>query len=306
VSEDPYTLLGVERGADDAAIRAAYRKLAKQHHPDLNPGNKAAEERFKAINAAYALLSDSEKRGRFDRGEIDAEGVEKPPERPFYRDYGDAAGRGKYRTQEGFSTEEFSTGGADFEDLLREAFGRRGGGADFPRRGADMHFTMTLGFLDAVNGVTRRITLPDGRSLDVTIPAGFKDGDVLRLKGQGSPGSAGGPAGDALIEASVQPHPLFRREGDDIVVTLPVSLKEAVLGAKVPVPTVAGQVNLAIPPNTSSGTRMRLKGRGVKGGHQYVDVEIVLPPEADPALKTFLESWTPAREFDPRAGKEGF
>jgi DnaJ-class molecular chaperone len=301
--DDPYKLLGVEPDATEAAIRAAYRKLAKENHPDLNPGKKDVEERFKAINVAYDLLSDPEKRARFDRGEIDASGAEKPKERPYYyRDFGDAAGHGKYRRAEDFGPEGVGT--ADFEDLLRQAFSRRGG-KDIPRRGADLNFTMTLGFLDAVNGVTRRITLPDGRSLDVTIPAGFKDGDVLRLKGQGAPGSGGGPAGDVLIEASVQPHPFFRREGDDIVLTLPISLKEAVLGAKIAVPTVAGTVNLAIPPNTSSGTRLRLKGRGVKGGHQYVDIEIKLPPETDAALKAFLDSWTPGTAFNPRAGMEG-
>ena len=295
--EDPYKILGVERDSTEAAIRAAYRKLAKRHHPDLNPGKPEAEERFKAINAAYALLSDPEKRARFDRGEIDASGAERPPERPFYRDFGDAAGRAKYRSETAFAPEDLES---LFGDLFRERM-RRGARA----RGPDAHYALTVDFLEAANGAVRRLALPDGRTLDVTIPAGLKDGQVLRLKGQGMPGLGEGPPGDALIEVTVAPHPLFRREGNDVVLELPVTLKEAVLGAKVEVPTIKGPVSLTIPPNSSGGTRLRLKGRGIAGGHQRVELKIVLPPHAEPELAAFLKTWTPRHPYDPRKGMTG-
>ena len=295
--EDPYKILGVERNATEAAIRAAYRKLAKRHHPDLNPGKPEAEERFKAINAAYALLSDPEKRARFDRGEIDASGAERPPERPFYRDFGDAAGRAKYRSEAAFGPDDLES---VFGELFRERMGR-----GFHARGPDAHYALTVGFLEAANGTVRRLALPDGRTLDVTIPAGLQDGQVLRLKGQGMPGLGEGPPGDALIEVKVAPHPLFRREGNDVVLELPVTLKEAVLGAKVEVPTIKGPVSLKIPPNSSSGTRLRLKGRGIAGGHQRVELKIVLPPRAEPELAAFLEGWTPRHPSDPRKGMSG-
>lgn len=295
--DDPYKVLGVERNATQAAIRAAYRKLAKRYHPDLNPGKPEAEERFKAINSAYDLLSDPDKRARFDRGEIDASGAERPPERPFYRDFGDAADRAKYRSEAAFSPDDLES---VFGELFRE---RRSRG--FHVRGADAHYALTVGFLEAANGTVRRLALPDGRTLDVTIPAGLKDGQVLRLKGQGMPGLGDGPPGDALIEVAVTPHPLFRREGNDVVMELPVTLKEAVLGAKVEVPTIKGPVSLKIPPNSNSGTRLRLKGRGIAGGNQRVELKIVLPPHAEPELAAFLERWTPRHPFDPRKGMTG-
>jgi len=292
--DDPYKILGVERSADDDALRTAYRKLAKKHHPDLNPGKAEAEERFKEISTAYGLLSDPEKRARFDRGEIDASGNERPPERPFYRSYGDAAGRTKYRAEEAFGPD-------DWESIFGQAFGdrmKRGGKS----RGADVRYTLTVDFLEAANGAKRRLNLPDGRTLDVGIPVGLHDGQVLRLRGQGMAGPGGGPAGDALIEVSVAPHAVFRRDGNDLVVELPVSLAEAVLGARIEVPTIKGSVYLTIPPNSNTGTRLRLKERGIAGGHQYVDLKIVLPPEPEPELAEFLKSWAPRHAFDPRKG----
>ena len=291
--EDPYKVLGVERTASQDAIRAAYRKLAKRLHPDLNPGKKDAEERFKAVAAANALLSDPEKRARFDRGEIDASGAERPRERRFYRDFGDEAAHGKYRAQ--------SFGPDDLESIFGAAFRDRFGHG-FAARGQDVHYSLTVDFLEAANGAVRRLGLPDGRTLDVTIPAGLKDGQLLRLKGQGLPGGDEAPAGDALIEVSIAPHPLFRREGNDVVLELPVTLKEAVLGAKLEVPTVKGPVTLRIPPNSSSGTRLRLKGRGISGGHQYVVLKLVLPHDGEPELASFLERWQPRHPFDPRKG----
>jgi DnaJ-class molecular chaperone len=295
--EDPYDVLGVQRDASQTAIRAAYRKLAKRHHPDVNPGKPEAAERFKTISAAYDLLSDADKRARFDRGEIDASGQERPQPRYTYRDFGDAEGREKYRTESGFNPE-------DLESIFAQAFGSRSSTRGFNARGSDSQYTLTVSFLDAANGTTRRITLPDGRTLDVTIPAGLRDGHILRLKGQGMPGLGNGPPGDALVEVTVAPHPRFRREGNDVVLTLPVTLREAVLGDTLEVPTIKGPVRLTIPPNSGTGTRMRLRGRGINGGHQYVELQPVVPPGEEPALAEFLKTWRPAHPFDPRAGLE--
>jgi DnaJ-class molecular chaperone len=299
--KDPYEVLGVQKTDSDAAIRAAYRKLAKRHHPDLNPGKPEAAERFKEINAANDILSDTEKRARYDRGEIDAAGNEVPPERPFYRDYSDAPGSEKYYG---------NVAPEDLESIFAQAFaGRRAasgaaGGRRFSARGSDAHYTLTVGFLDAANGTTRRITLPEGRTLDVRIPAGVRDGHLLRLKGQGMPGIGDGPPGDALVEIAVAPHPLFRREGDDIIVELPVTIQEAVLGASLEVATIKGKVRLTIPPNSGSGTRLRLRGRGIHHGHQFVQLHVVLPPEDEPELAEFLKTWQPKHPFNPRSGLE--
>ena len=172
-------------------------------------------------------------------------------------------------------------------------------------RGQDAHYQLTLDFLDAVNGTTRRVTLPDGRTLDVRIPAGVRDGQVIRLKGQGMPGIGDGGPGDALVEVTVAPHPVFRREGDDIIVTLPVTMQEAVLGTSLEVPTIKGPVRLSIPPNSGRGTRLRLRGRGIEGkGHQFVELHPVLPPAEEPELAEFLKTWKPRHPIDPRAGIE--
>lgn len=298
----PYEILGVQRTDDEAAIRAAYRKLAKQHHPDLNPGKPEAAERFKEISGAYELLSDADKRGRYDRGEIDAAGNEifTGGGGPYYHEYGDAPGRERYRGASGGFTQD------DIDAFFSQNFGgaRGTGGHRFNARGPDARFTLTVGFLDAANGTTRRIALPDGKTLDVRIPPGVEDGHVLRLRGQGMPGIGEGPAGDALVEIAVAPHPLFRRQGDDIVIELPVSLKEAVLGANLEVPTIAGKVRLTIPPGSGSGTRLRLRGRGIRQGHQYVQLHVVIPPGEEPELAAFLKDWTAQNPIDPRAGLE--
>ena len=311
--KDPYEVLGVQKTDSDATIRTAYRKLAKRFHPDVNPGKPEAGERFKEISAAYDLLGDKDKRARYDRGEIDAAGNEVPPQRPFYRDFGDAQGAGKYHGNfdpedlESIFAHAFGAGGpfAGATGQAGPGGGAGGGGRRFSARGADAHYTLTVGFLDAANGTMRRITLPEGRTLDVRIPAGVSDGHVLRLRGQGMPGLGDGPAGDALVEIAVAPHPLFRREGDDIIIELPVTVQEAVLGASLEVPTIAGKVRLTIPPGSGTGTRLRLRGRGIRHGHQFVQLHVVLPPGQEPALAEFLREWQPERPFNPRDGLEG-
>jgi DnaJ-class molecular chaperone len=305
MADDPYKTLGVDKSASADDIRAAYRKLAKKHHPDLNPGNKAAEEAFKKLTAANDLLSDPEKRARYDRGEIDASGAER--ERPrTYRNYAES-GRGERYAHAGGAG--FGGGFADegFEDLFTNIFQR--GGQSGPARGQDSRYVLQASFLDAVNGTTSRLTLPDGQTLDVKIPPGTQEGDVLRLRGRGQPGRQGGPAGDALIEINVTPHRFYRREGQDIFLDLPVSLSEAALGAKVNVPTPRGAVSMTLKPHADNGTELRLRGRGVPAhgklpaGDLYVKLRVVIGP-VDEKLETFLRSWTQAG-FDPRAGMEG-
>jgi DnaJ-class molecular chaperone len=300
--EDPYAALGIPRNATEAQIRAAYRKLAKQHHPDLNPGNKAAEERFKTVSAANELLSDPEKRARFDRGEIDASGQEQRPEREFYRGHAEGRQGAKYRTANG--ADPFAD--ADMGDVFADLFGRAtGAGADRPRRGQDLSYALSVNFLDAVNGATSRLSLPDGGTLDVRIPPGITSGQTLRLRGKGAPGRNGAPAGDALIEIQVQPHAFFRRDGADIHVDLPITITEAMLGAKINVPTPRGQVAVTIPPRSETGARLRLRGRGVAAhgdtpaGDTILILKLVLGTP-DPGLEGFLRAH-PGPAQDPRA-----
>lgn len=309
MAKDPYKVLGVARDASAEDIRKAYRKLAKDNHPDLHPGDKAAEDRFKDIQGAYNLVGDKDKRARFDRGELDAEGNERAAH-TYYRDFADRGGARAYQSNNGFS--DF----ADMSDVFADLFGhaRADGGAGRRRgasmRGGDVRYTFEVDFLDAVKGAKRRITMPDGKSLDLSIPPGLRDGQTLRLKGKGAPGAGGGPAGDALVEIRVRPHKLFRREGDDIHIDLPVTLDEAVLGAKIPVPTVDGPVTMSIPKDSNSGKRLRLRGKGVaegrdgKRGDQYVTLRVTLPEKADESLRSFLEEWAKTHAYDPRAGLE--
>jgi len=303
MADDPYSVLGVAKTAKQEDITKAYRKLAKKLHPDLNPGDKAAEEKFKQITAAYDIVGDEDKRGRFDRGEIDASGQEKPQQR-YYREYAGGEEGARYRSTAGY--EDIGA----FSDLFGDLFGERGGmrgaagGRHFSMRGQDAQYRLEVNFLDAVNGTKTRITLPDGGTLDVTIPAGVTDGQVLRLKGKGSPGLGQGEAGDALIEIAVRPHPVFKREGDDIVVDLPITLDEAVLGGKVEVPTISGRVSVTVPAGANTGQTLRLKGRGVKrgstSGDQLVKLSIVMPEHVDDDLKAFAEKWREAHRYDPR------
>lgn len=297
MSWDPYSVLGLSRAATADDIRKAYRRLAKELHPDVRPGDKAAEEKFKRATAAFNLLSDPVLKSRFDRGEIDADGNERMayssrPRQSARAHAGAGAGAGA------------GPGGADpfdlgdiFSDLFGPGFG---GGRGYTRmRGRDIRFTLEIDFLDAVNGAKRRVSLTEGRTLDVAIPAGVESGQVLRLKNQGGPGVQGGPAGDALVELTVRPHPFFRREGQDIHMDLNISLTEAVEGARVQAPTPTGPVTLTIPAGSNTGKTLRLKGKGVAGqGDQFVRLQVVLPDVVDEDLRKFVKKW-PKRDYTP-------
>lgn len=296
MAQDPYETLGVSRGATQDEIRKAFRALAKKHHPDLNPGDARAEEQFKAASAANELLSDPEKRARFDRGEIDASGHEQAPQGAYRTQAEGEAGR-RYGRRGGTAGAEWTED--DLQDIFGSMFGdaRRARG-DVKIRGQDEYFALTISFLDAVNGAVRRLTLPDGRTLDVTIPAGIEDGRTLRLRGKGGEGWNGGPPGDALITVTVEPHRIFRRDGRDIRMDLPVSLSEAVLGGQVETPTPAGTVRLRVPPASDSGAELRLRGRGVPAhdgepaGDLYATLRVKIG-KPDPALEEFLRNWKP-------------
>lgn len=295
--KDPYETLGVARTATAEDIRKAYRRLAKKLHPDLNPGNKESEERFKAVASANDLLSDPDKRQRFDSGEIDASGAERPRQR-FYKDFAAEAPAGHpYENHSGFA--DF----ADSDDILAELLRRQ---AHQARRapGQDLHYRLTIEFLDAVNGATKRLTLPDGGTLDVTIPSGIEEGQILRLREKGAPSPGEGKPGDALVQISINPHRFFSRHGDDIHLDLPVTLTEAVLGARVRVPTPTGAVTLTVPRGSNTGAVLRLKGKGVprSGGHgdELVKLKVMLPSESNAELEAFLSDWKPGTNYDPR------
>jgi DnaJ-class molecular chaperone len=301
VSEDPYKILGVSTNASPEDIQKAYRALAKKLHPDLNPGNREAEEQFKRVAGAYDLLSDPEKRARFDRGEIDAAGAERPRQR-FYRDFAEAGGEAHpYASQEGYADLD----GVD--DILSEILGRRAR-SNLRLRGQDVLYRLPVDFLDALNGATKRIQLADGKELDVTIPPGTRDGQVLRLRGNGRPGVGGGEPGDALVTTEVRPHPVFRRVNDDIYFDLPVTLAEAVLGGRVNVPTPTGVVSMTVPRASNTGSVLRLRGKGAPRGDggrgdAYAKLNVTLPAKPDPELEAFVSQW-PGRGYDPRRSME--
>jgi DnaJ-class molecular chaperone len=299
--DDPYQILGISKTATADEIKKSYRKLAKKHHPDLNPGNEAAASRFKDISGAYDLLSDPEKRARFDRGEIDAAGQERA-DASFYRSYAGGPQGARYRAGGGFDPSDI------FADMFSRAgqsgAGRGGDFREFKARGNDVSYSLSVDFIDAAKGAQKRLSFADGKTLDVNIPAGAESGMTLRLRGQGQPGMGGGPAGDALIEITVEPHPHFRREGNDVLVEVPVTLTEAVLGGKITVPTIDGPVNMTVPAGANTGTKLRLRGRGIApragaAGDQYITLRVMLPAEPDQALKDFVKDW-PGRDYDVR------
>ncbi len=301
----PYETLGVKPDATAAQIKSAYLKLAKKHHPDLNPGDRKAEETFKAISAAHDLLEDPERRARFDRGEIDATGQAQsgPDPKRTYRSYAEGDQGARYRSGVGDSES------AAFHDIFADLFNARGGSGGQAQnqrmRGQDQNYQLSVSFVEAALGASRRLTLPDGRTLDVTIPAGLEDGQTLRLRGQGDAGWNGGAAGDALIEVAVKPHAFFNRQGDDIHLDLPVTALEAASGAKVAVPTPAGPVNLTVPRGSDTGRQLRLRGRGIPehagrpAGDLYVTLKVVLGA-ADQALEDALRAFYERNPTDPR------
>jgi DnaJ-class molecular chaperone len=314
LASDPYQELGVSRGSSSEEIRKAFRKLAKQLHPDQNPGDKAAEERFKRVSAAFDILGDEDKRKKFDAGQIDADGREtmrgfRPGEGPFGAG-GPFAGGGGFRQGQGFP------GGGGFEghfeegafgDILSEILGGRGRGAGFggpPPRGQDVRAEIQISVEEAVQGAKRRIAFSDGRTLDVTIPKGAAEGQVLRLKGQGGQGRGG--AGDALIELHISSHPVFKREGSNLTMDVPVSVPDAVLGGKVEAPTPDGPVTLTVPKGANSGQILRLKGRGLgdpatgKRGDLLARLMVTLPETVDPELERIAEDWRSTRPYSPR------
>ncbi len=298
--KNPYEVLGVTPTASASDIQSAYRKLAKKLHPDLNPGDKSAEDKFKEVAAAYDLVGDADKRKRFDAGEIDETGAERP-QHHYYRDFAHSDGGHPYMDTSGFA--DFIESDDAFADLLRRSQRSRAN-----RRGEDLHYTLPISFVESITGANKRLTLPGGGTLDVIIPAGLVDGKILRLKSKGAPGAGKGGPGDALIQVEVLPDPRFQRDGDDISIELPISLNEAVLGGKIRVPTPTGDVSMSIPKGSNTGTTLRLRGKGAPqrgGGHgdEFVKLKIVLPKHTDPELETFASNWTAGRDFNPREDK---
>lgn len=315
---DPYEVLGVAKTASEAEIKKAFRSLAKKHHPDTHGGDAAAAKRFQEISGAYDVVGDKEKRGKFDRGEIDANGNPRgfdPRSQGFEGGpFGAGAPGGgnprdfhyTWTSQDGDTAEGFRA-----EDIFSDLFGGGGGGRkrSQARKGQDYELAVTISFEEAAHGGTRRVTLPDNRNVDVRIPGGLRDGQRIRLKGQGGPGRQGGPAGDILLTISVAPHPWLVRDGNDLKMDLPITLKEAVLGGKVTVPTLTGPVSLTVPANSNTGATLRLKGKGFPAhgsasggeaaGDLYVRLVVTLPDKGDADLKDFATQWK--LNYDPRA-----
>lgn len=300
-----YNILGVKKMASQADVKKAYRALAKELHPDLNKDDENVTNKFKQVSAAYAILGDEVQRGRYDRGEIDENGNDKAPS--FGAGFGRGGGFG------GRSASDFDMNEAEgvFSEFFRFTGGARGrarGGAQgrskpganpyqnsTRSKGLDISYEITIGFEEAITGATRRIKLNDNKNFDIKIPAGIKNGQVIRLSGQGGPGLGAAPKGDALVEIHVAKHPYYRREGNDIHLELPISFDEAILGGDIKVPTPRGKLTVRIPRNASSGMKLRLKGKGVEtkdgAGNMYVALKIMGPASRDPELEKAIKSW---------------
>lgn len=297
--QDPYKVLGVGKDASLAEIKKAYRKLAKKHHPDSNPDDKNAQAKFSDATAAYDFLNDKDKRAAYDRGEIDAAG------NPKFAGFNQGA-RGFAHDGQGFGG-GFSGTTFDAEDIFAQIFGAETGGRRQPRgRGADSSFVLTVSLRDAMKGATQRISLDGDRKIDLKIPVGATDGKQIRLKGKGAPGFGGGPAGDALITIRVNDDPVFRRDGRNIRLDLPITLYEAVLGAKIKVPTLDGPVEVTVPANANTGKVLRLKGKGVPAadgqpaGDMLATLKVILPDKAQPELKALMEQAAVDHAYDVR------
>jgi DnaJ-class molecular chaperone len=307
--KDPYEILGVAKTASEAEIKKAFRTLAKKHHPDKHAGDAAAQKRFQEISGAYDILGDKDKRAQFDAGAIGADGNPRgfDPRQgarqghPFGSGFGGGPGAREFH----FSFDDAPEGAGGFQDIFADLMGGRARGAGRAAKGEDFSAAVTVSFAEAATGGTRRVVLQNGEQIDVKIPVGVKDGQAVRVKGRGGAGRGGGPNGDILLTVSVAPHPFMTRDGNDIRMDLPVTLKEAVAGGKVPVPTLTGTVSLSVPPNSNTGTVLRLKGKGIAAhgataaGDFYVRLVISLPDKPDESLRSFVQGW-PA-DYDPRA-----
>lgn len=309
---DPYSVLGVAKSADLAEIKKAFRKLAKKYHPDHSQEPKA-KEKFAEVSAAYEIVGDEKKRAAFDRGEIDAEGK---PRYQGFEGFGAGGPGGRRAGATGFENFEFNFGGGrgragfDPADIFGDIFGAGAAGARKgaghrppPARGEDVAAIVTIGLPEAVKGTTARVTLPTGRTLEVSVPAGIEDGRQIRLKRQGQPGPSHGEPGDAIVTVKIGKHPFFRVEGRDLRLDLPVTLYEAVLGAKVSAPTLDGAVELAIPAGSNGGRTLRLRGKGLPGspaGDLLIALRIVLPDEQDTELQILMRRWEAQKPYNPR------
>ena len=305
MAEEPYAVLGVQRGAPFAEVRKAYRKLAKELHPDANPNNKAAEERFKRVSAAFTFLDDPDRKARYDRGEIDADG------NPKFAGFGGGGSRGPFGGGDPFGPggpfggagrRATGPGQPEFEDMFGDlfgaAFGARGGprpGFQAGTKGQDIQATIKIDFEEAIAGTKQRVKVGD-RTIDVSIPAGVETGRTLRLRGQGGPGQGGMPSGDLMVTVTVKPHPVFQRDGDDVRMDLPVSLSEILEGGRVEATIPNGTVSLTIPPNANSATILRLKGKGVARpgapGDLFIRLILGLPEGDNAELKALLATWS--------------
>jgi DnaJ-class molecular chaperone len=307
LASDPYQVLGVPRTASADEIRKAFRKLAKANHPDTNPNNKPAEERFKQVSGAFDILGDTAKKKKFDAGEIDADG------RETFGGFAHGSGQGgPWGPPPGGGPHGASFEGVDLGDILGEMFGgarggrggsQGGGFGGFSQRGSDVRARLEVDLEDAIRGAKKRISFSDGRTIDVTIPKGALEGQTLRLKGQGSPGRAG--PGDAFIELTIAPHAIYRRDGEALVMDVPVTVYDAVLGGKVEAPTPDGPVTLTIPKGSNTGARLRLKGRGLADargvrGDLFARLVVTLPDMPDAELERFAEDWRKTRSYSPK------
>jgi DnaJ-class molecular chaperone len=311
VNKSPYDILGIKQGASDDEIKKAYRKLAKKYHPDLNPGNAEADDKFKEASAAHDLLKDKEKRAAFDRGEIDGQGqpqqsgrsqADSRGQRQYYRDFANAPGSERYQAGGNINPE-------DLENIFGSMFGGRTGGSGYEdmfrqQQNADVHYRLDIDFMDAALGTKKQVTMPDGKNIKIGIPEGVKDGQKLRLKGQGNK-LPDGRQGDIYVEIHINSHKNFIRKGSDVYTSIPIGIHEAILGSEIKVETIHGPVNIKIPQGTNSGKTFRLKGKGIKGGHHYVEVKIVMPEKIDESLERSIADWAKNNNYNPRERKEG-